>query len=142
MPKRTSRIGELPPAQNTTTIDNLDQALALVDKMKAHLPITVRAEKPLLQSFQARGEDLSRNQLLQIQDVLYMGDEGGIVCDITRSGESTEVVLCSLTHLAIIGHTPLEREMRSYQRKRSAKLARQQSDSPYRFTIKPRAGKR
>ncbi len=111
-------------------------------KMKAHLPITVQPTKALVRLLRDQGKNLNRNQPMQIHDVLYTGDEGGITCNITPSRQSKEVILCSLTQLEIMGYSPLEIEMRVYQRARSARLARERSGGPFSFTIKPRSMKR
>jgi hypothetical protein len=56
--------------------------------------------------------------------VYYMGDEGGITCDITPAGKETTPVLCSITHLLIHREHPLYSEIRKYQEDRESKLAK------------------
>lgn len=62
-------------------IDDPEQAKNLMEKMKIHLPIQVRGTKELMRSLK-----LSK-QRIQIGSVLYMGDEGGIVCALRIQGK-------------------------------------------------------
>ncbi len=119
-------------------VDDVNQALALVEKMKSALPLTARPTKTLIRALRQQGITVSSGQALTIKDVLYVGDEGGISCAIAPPGKPKEVLICSLTHLEIEGSNPLAKAMRSYQQKRSAKLARQQR-TPSSFTIRARS---
>ena len=73
---------------------------------------------------------------LNHQQVLYMGDEGGITCDITPDG-ATSVVLCSLTQVEILADHPLAAEIQAYQQARIRKLAARGA-GPRVFPITPR----
>jgi hypothetical protein len=55
--------------------------------------------------------------------VFYMGDEGGIMCDINPTENSKVALVCSLTHLEVVGDDPLAGDMRSYQQERGRKLS-------------------
>jgi len=116
-----------PPIAN---IDNPDRVKALIDKMQAHLPISVRPTPALVMLAKKQGLGIQRNDSLQIRRVFYLGDEGGIMCDITPGENSKEALVCSLTHLEVIGDDSLAREMRTYQQERSRKLSSQ--DTPRR----------
>lgn len=128
-------------SQRHIPIDDVDRTLALVATMKAHLPIPVRATEALMRMLRKQGVNLKRSQSLQIRDAFYMGDEGGITCDITPHDQSPQVMLCSLTHLEIVGDSPLAKEMRAYQQRRATQLAKEQATS-FGFTLKPRARRR
>ncbi len=106
--------------------------------MKAELPIRVRPTRVLIKVLQQRGVNFGPNQALSIRSVSYAGDEGGITCDITPSGQSKQAILCSLTHLEIEDDGPLTKEMRAYQQMRSAQLARELR-SLYNFPAKLRS---
>ena len=106
-------------------IDNVKEVKKLVARMEADLPISVRAGKGLLKMLRKKGFPISDRQMLSIKHVFYGGDEMGIVCDVTPSGKHKEVVVCSLTHLVIIGNTSLADAMRAYQAKRERRLAEQ-----------------
>lgn len=119
-------------------IDNYAEAMALIEKMKAHLPITVYAGTAMIQSLRQSGEKIGSKQELAIKDVLYLGDEGGIGCAIELPGEQKTVTIASLTHLRISPDHPLAPEIESYQLARTQKLAGRGSTSSSRFTAKPR----
>lgn len=109
----------------TVNIDNEKDAKKLVEKMQSSLPILVRAGKDLLKMLRKEGFPISDRQTINIKDVFFGGDEGGIMCDITPPGKHRQAVISSLTHLEIIGSNPLADEMRLYQERRSGNLARQ-----------------
>ncbi len=71
---------------------------------------------------------------VQIKDVHYMGDEGGITCDITPPGKEKAPVFCSLTHLSIRPEHPLFSEIRAYQEERERKLAKDYDWLVYHYT--------
>jgi hypothetical protein len=106
------------------SIDNLPKAMALVEKMKSILPITARPTKDLVNALRKQGSQIDRYRDVQIKDVYYMGDEGGITCDITPPGKEKTPVLCSITHLLIQPEHPLFNEIRIYQEERERTLAK------------------
>jgi hypothetical protein len=61
---------------------------------------------------------------VQIIDVFYSGDEGGIVCALKGAGDEKTAVLISLTHLRLPTDHPLAKDVRAYQITRTQKLAR------------------
>jgi len=65
------------------TIDNQRQAKALMCKMKAQLPIPARATSELVRVLKPHDLKLKRGQELSIKNLFYMGDTGGISCDVT-----------------------------------------------------------
>jgi hypothetical protein len=117
-------------------IDNVKEVKKLVARMEADLPISVRAGKGLLKMLRKKGFPISDRQMLSIKHVFYGGDEMGIVCDVTPPGKHKEVVVCSLTHLVIIGNSPLADAMRAYQAKRERRLAAQGGFGLQDFIIK------
>jgi hypothetical protein len=119
-------------------IDNYTEAMALMEKMKDFLPITATAGTPMIQSLRQSGRKITPKQELEIQDVLYLGDEGGIACAIHLPEEHKAVTVASLTHLRISPDHPLAPEIEAYQLARSRKLASGGSGKPARFTIRPR----
>jgi hypothetical protein len=119
-------------------IDNYAQAMALIEKMKDNLPITVYAGTVLIQTLRRGGTKITAKQELQIHDVLYLGDEGGIAGAIYLPGEQKTATVASLTHLRIPPDHPLAVEIQAYQLARNQKLIRAGSTKPSRFTAKPR----
>jgi hypothetical protein len=117
-------------------IDNLPKTMALLEKMKFALPITARPTKELVNALKKQGIQLDRYRDVQIKGVHYMGDEGGITCDITPPGKEKTPVLCSITHLSIRSEHLLFGEIRAYQEQRERKLAQDYGMAG--FTVTPR----
>ncbi len=121
-------------------IDDYAATMELIRKMEASLPIPVRPTNATIRAIQAQGVKIARNQDLSIKAVFYLGDEGGISCDITPPDMKTPIV-CSITQLRIKSNHPLAEEIRTYQMKRTKRL-RQAGREPTTFTVKPRKKKR
>jgi len=51
-----------------------------------------------------------------------MGDEGGIMCDVTPTKAAREAFVVSLTHLRIAPNHPLAHDIRAYQRERVRRI--------------------
>jgi hypothetical protein len=107
-------------------IDNYEKAMELLDKMKSCLPIPVLPTKEAINKIRQSGVKVSREDLFQIESVLYLGDMGGIGCAITVPEVLESAVIVSLTHLKIHAGHPLAKEIMRYQKKRTKKLAKQQ----------------
>jgi hypothetical protein len=112
-------------------IDNYAEAMKLVEGMKAHLPFTARPTRAMVQTLRQGGTKIRADQELQIDDVLYLGDEGGIACAI-HLPEQEVATVASVTHLDIPGDHPLAQEIKAYQSQRTQKLTR--SSGPRRST--------
>lgn len=118
-------------------IDNFTQAMDLIREMEAQLPIPVYPSEGLAKMMRGRGVTLHPNQPLSIKKVLYSGDEGGILCDITPPGQSN-VILCSLTHVRVPNDQPLAEGIQNYQLRRTKRLTQTGAlGKPVSFTIKP-----
>ena len=107
-------------------IDNYEQAIALLEKMKAHLPIPLITTKELVNSLRQNKIEVSNDYTYKIKSVLYIGDEGGICCDVSLPNGSQEAMITSLTHLRVHPRHPLSKEIKGYQKKRIKKLKKQQ----------------
>jgi hypothetical protein len=103
-------------------IDDYSKATELMERMKTALPIPARPTRQLVGLLRSKGLSFGPNPRLEIKDVYYAGDEGGITCDVTPPG-SKEVVVCSVTHLRIHPRHPLAAEIRAYQETRVRRLA-------------------
>lgn len=123
-------------------IDNYAKAMELLEKMKAQLPIPARPTRTFIQAMRDSGMQIGSGQELLIEDVLYMGDEGGIGCAIQLPAKDT-VTITSLTHIRAKANHPLAQEIRAYQLERTKKLAQiNRVRESTRFTVKPRTKKR
>lgn len=122
-------------------IDDYEQAMALVERMEAQLPIPARPTSALVRSSRSFEAELDRDQQLEIKRVFYGGDEGGIMCDVTPPGMEKTPIICSLTHLRVSAKHPLGREIRAYRRHRASKLS-DGGRNPTAFTIERRKKRR
>ena len=122
-------------------IDDYAQASALVDKMNASVPIPARPTRQVVDTLRQKGVSLGHDPKLEIKKVYYMGDEGGICCDVTPTG-SKEVVVCSVTHLRIHPKHPLAGEIRAYQYTRIRRLALEGGFGPGATTFERKKGDR
>lgn len=105
------------------SIDDLAQVYSLIEKMEANRPIPVRSTPQLFKIAERKGARHKPEQAFFINKIFYAGDEGGIVCLLEdESGKETNLV-SSLTHLRIADDHPLAGDIRSYQRKRSMRIA-------------------
>jgi hypothetical protein len=105
-------------------IDNQKQVTALMGDLKAHLPIPAKATKSLCDLLRRQSIDISADTFLEIIDVMYMGDEGGICCAIQAAGQEKAAVVVSLTHLRLPPNSPLAKNVTAYQTQRVKKLAK------------------
>jgi hypothetical protein len=101
-----------------TGIDDPAAAADLIAAMWPHLPIAASATPELARSLRPRGLTVGHGRSLFIRELFYMGDEGGICCDVTPSAGAREGFVVSLTHLRIDPGHPLYQPIRAYQRAR------------------------
>lgn len=118
-------------------MDDVDEAMKLIERMKKHLPITVRPTSALVKMLRKQNVNVDRYKPLEIRDAFYMGNEAGIACDITPKGRIKNAVICSLTQLEVMGTDALADEMRAYQQERIRKLERYPGNKPIGFTVTP-----
>lgn len=118
-------------------IDDYERAMALIQEMEAHLPIPARPISAFVRMMRQHDVKLDRNRELEIVRVFYMGDEGGISCDVTPPDLEKQPIICSLTHLRISARHPLGDDIRAYQRERASKLTRAGRE-PTIFSVEPK----
>jgi len=124
-------------------IDDYAKAMELMRKMEAQLPIPARSTGAFVRALQEQGVKIPGDQELQIKRVFYMGDEGGICCDVTPSEDAKEAIVVSITHLRVPSRHPLAKEIREYQQERTRKLVQSRGASqPSQFTARPRKRRR
>jgi hypothetical protein len=94
----------------------------LVEEMKKYLPIPARFTEDSYQYLKQKGIYTDSNREININNVFYSGDAGGIVCAI--EGNEKEVLIISLTNLIIKPGHPLSDKIADYQKKRIRRLQR------------------
>ncbi|MCI0492892.1 MAG: hypothetical protein L0Z07_08140 [Planctomycetes bacterium] len=106
-------------------IDDPAQVTSLMQKMESHLPIPAQATNALARTLRASAANISSKRRMQIEAVLYLGDEGGIGCDLKIPGQASDTAMVvSLTHLRLSSTHPVAPDVRAYQIARTKKLAR------------------
>lgn len=68
-------------------------------KMEAKLPTSARPGNVLIRLMRQQGVKLARDRELFIKRVFYMGNEGGISCDVTPPGKEKTPIICSITQV-------------------------------------------
>lgn len=104
-------------------IDHPGTVARVLEQMQDHLPIAAFPTKELVRILRRGGVKASVDRALSIKRVLYAGDEGGIVCDVTPSRAAKEAFIVSLTHLRLPPHHPLFAAIVAYQLERVRRLA-------------------
>ena len=104
-------------------IDDPGTVHSLMERMQACLPIPVFPTSQLARLLRERGIKIGSERALFIKHVVYSGDEGGIVCDVTPTRDAEAAYVVSLTHLRIPPRHPLARDIRAYQRERARRIA-------------------
>ena len=107
-------------------IDDPVQVTVLMQQMEAHLPIPAQATNALRRTLRESAVKLSPQRRVQIEKVIYLGDEGGIGCGLQVPGHADAAVVVSLTHLRLPSTHPLAPAVRAYQTARARKLAQGQ----------------
>jgi len=102
-------------------IDDEQDVYELIKAMNEHLPMWAYATPPLVNAVRREGAEIKANDAVEIDSVLYLGDEGGIGCAIGQWGGKI-VVVTSLTHLRIDRDHPLAERIQVYQLRRSQQL--------------------
>lgn len=109
------------------SVDDVEEAMKLVNRIKEHLPIKIRPTSALVKVLRKKHIYLDRYKPLEIRDVHYLGNEAGIACEIAPpGGENT--LISSLTQLEILETEPLAEEMKAYQEERIKTLKRIQGN--------------
>ena len=104
-------------------IDIPEKAEALMDKLKASLPIVATIPAWLAKELAAKSPEISIPKQCKVLDVVYSGDVGGILCCLDN--DSANPLVVSITNLVFNRSIPLAREIDAYQRHRIKKLKQQ-----------------
>lgn len=110
-------------------IDDEKEVCELIDALNEHLPMRAYATPSLVKAVRQDGTGINVNDAVQIDSVLYLGDEGGIACAIELSGGKT-VVITSITHLRMAHDHPLAKRVHAYQTRRARRLAGKTNRGP------------
>jgi len=108
-------------------IDNSKQVAALMLKLKTHLPIPAKPTDILIRQLREQGTksfNISPDSQIEVTDVMYMGDEGGICCALKIINQEEVAFVVSITHLRFLKTNPFLQNIQAYQTLRIKKLAK------------------
>jgi hypothetical protein len=104
--------------------NNYKQTLLLVEKMKEYLDIPIYGNSGLLKFLGEQNDiKLQPNHEFTIDTVMYVGDDGGIMCMLKSEEMENQVFSVSLSFLKVADDHPLADEIRSYQKRQAFELA-------------------
>jgi hypothetical protein len=101
-------------------IDNPGQAMRLLSRLDAALPILAGLSQELAAVVKERSRMLETPERVRITRVDYAGDEGGIMCSLDFGSQSRFVV--SITHLKFDPRHELAREIAAYKKRRVKRI--------------------
>ena len=98
-------------------IDSYKETMILIKKMEEYLPIPAQPTKNFIRGMKKNGIKVKSKQQLQIESIMYLGDEGGIGCCVGLL-KKDQVVVTSLTHIRVKSSHSLGKDIRKYQKNR------------------------
>ncbi len=105
-------------------LDDPEKTARLLAALKAAAPFDVELTPTLIDYL--RAENLAAtNWTKTVWDLSYAGDEGGIMCHLSRSDETGQALVVSLTHVRVPRTMPLSAAVAGYQKHRVKKLKKQ-----------------
>ena len=103
-------------------IDDVEKSEALMERMRAALPMRAVASVELRRTLQ-KGSKRVFPRECRVTEVWYLGEEGGISCTLDFGFSDTEKVrIVSITHLRFDRGNPLAREIGAYCKHRIKRL--------------------
>ncbi len=103
-------------------IDDIEKSLALVEKIRAALPMRAFATMELRRTLQHSSKHGFPPEC-SVPEVSYLGDEGGIACIFDLGLDDTkEMHVVSITHLRFERNHPLAREINAYCKHRIKRI--------------------
>jgi len=106
-------------------LDNLEKTAGLLAELKAAAPFDVELTPALINYLRAENVTAANQTRQTVSDLSYAGDEGGIMCHLSRSDETGQALVVSLTHVHVPRSMPLAREVADYQKHRVKKIRKQ-----------------
>jgi hypothetical protein len=106
-------------------LDHPEKTARLLAALKAAAPFEVELMPPLIHYLKEQNVTAVNGIRQTVWDVSYAGDEGGIVCHLSRSDETGQALVVSLTHVRVARAMPLVPAVLGYQKHRVKKLKKQ-----------------
>jgi hypothetical protein len=106
-------------------IDNQDQVERLLHRLTEALPLPALVPPALMANLRGQSSAAKITLDCKITEVIYAGDEGGVMCHVTFDDEpKEEVFLVSITHLAFDRRLPVARDISAYRKHRIKRIRR------------------
>lgn len=106
-------------------LDHPEKTVRLLAALKAAAPFEVELMPVLINYLRAENLTAAIRTHQTVSDLSYAGDEGGIVCHLSRSDETGQALVVSLTHVRVPRTMPLSAAVAGYQKHRVKKLKKQ-----------------
>lgn len=105
-------------------IDNPQQSERLLARLPDYLPFPAFVRPSLAQTIREKLPNFDASRQYRVLDVKYLGDPGGIMCQLEIPELGNGVFVVSITHLAVGPRMPLAREIAAYQKHRTKRIRR------------------
>ncbi len=103
-------------------IDDVEKSVALVERMRAALPMRAITNIELRRTLREASKRVFPHEC-SVTEIRYMGDEGGIACILDFGFSDTkEVHIVSITHLRFDRRNPLARKIEAYCKHRIKRI--------------------
>jgi metal-responsive CopG/Arc/MetJ family transcriptional regulator len=106
-------------------LDQPEKTARLLAALKAAAPFEVELEPSLIEYLQTESVADADRMHHVVWNLSYAGDEGGIMCHLSRSEETGRALVVSLTHVRMPRSMPLTAAVVDYQKHRVKKLKKQ-----------------
>ena len=106
-------------------LDHPEKTPRLLAALKGAAPFEVELVPSSIEHLQAENVVNTGRMHQVVWDLSYAGDEGGIMCHMSRSEETGRALVVSLTYVRVPRSMPLARALADYQKHRVKKLKKQ-----------------
>ena len=106
-------------------LDHPEKTARLLAALKAAVPFDVELAPSLVEYLRAENIANADRTEQVVSNLSYAGDEGGILCHLSRSDETGSALVVSLTHLRVPRSNPLAAAVVDYQKHRLKKIKKQ-----------------
>jgi hypothetical protein len=103
-------------------LDHPEKTARLLAALKSAAPFEVELMPSLVEYLRAENVVDAGGMRHVVSDFSYAGDEGGIMCHLSRSDETGRALVVSLTHVRVPRSMPLAAAVLDYQKHRVKKL--------------------
>ena len=111
-------------------LDHPEKTARLLADLKAAAPFEAELARPVFEHLQSENVVEANRGHHTVWDLSYGGDEGGILCHLSRSEETGTALVVSLTYVRVHPSMPLAAAVLAYQKHRVKKLKKQGRASP------------